>query len=276
MKTEAGPCVAERQGFLVCPGGETLYAASHLPSAATRCPVLVLPPLLEERGASWRYLALLARALAGVGHPVLRFDYRGCGESPVTQAALRWRHLSEDALLAERWVISEWGQRPIWLGLRAGATVVLETALAGGLAAPAVALAPIARGQTMVKHWKLRARIRAELGAGETAPALATPGQLEMDGYTLSTALLDDLAEVDLLKPGPPAPVALFVLQLSHREDLSPESERLRERLGPSAQGAALKMPPWWERVDDADLTPLYSVLLDFLAAREAPTHAAN
>ena len=53
---------------------------SEVPMAATGVIIVVGGP--QYRAGSHRQFVLLARNLAAAGHPVLRFDYRGMGDSP--------------------------------------------------------------------------------------------------------------------------------------------------------------------------------------------------
>ncbi|HBR98678.1 MAG TPA: hypothetical protein DD979_15085 [Gammaproteobacteria bacterium] len=58
------------------------YGVLHTPAdAPARTPVLICPPIGHEYTRTHRTLKLLAIALARSGHPVLRFDYTGSGDS---------------------------------------------------------------------------------------------------------------------------------------------------------------------------------------------------
>jgi len=60
----------------------SLYARTHIPVAGQRdVGVLVVPPIGRERQRILREMANLGRDVAAAGFPVLRFDYRGEGES---------------------------------------------------------------------------------------------------------------------------------------------------------------------------------------------------
>jgi exosortase A-associated hydrolase 1 len=61
--------------------GETLFGIASVPEQPARRGVVVIVGGPQYRAGSHRQFTLLARALAAQGFPVLRFDYRGMGDS---------------------------------------------------------------------------------------------------------------------------------------------------------------------------------------------------
>jgi exosortase A-associated hydrolase 1 len=61
--------------------GDCLYGTVTLPAQPRRRGVLVIVGGPQYRVGSHRQFVLLARKLADAGHPVMRFDYRGMGDS---------------------------------------------------------------------------------------------------------------------------------------------------------------------------------------------------
>jgi pimeloyl-ACP methyl ester carboxylesterase len=121
--------VRETCGFL---GDETvgsLYVRLHEPpDGPSRPPVVIVPADGEERTWSQRTMVNLARHLASAGHPVVRFDYRGQGESDGAfedaDVPSRMEDLARAAGLARR----GYGARPILVGLRLGANLAARFA----------------------------------------------------------------------------------------------------------------------------------------------------
>ncbi len=72
--------VVERAIVFMCDGNR-LLGILHEPSNATRRGILVVVGGPQYRVGSHRHFVILARALAGKGVPVMRFDRRGMGDS---------------------------------------------------------------------------------------------------------------------------------------------------------------------------------------------------
>lgn len=70
----------ERPAIFGC-GGDWLYGVASVPAQPSPRGVLILVGGPQYRAGSHRQFVLLARHLAAAGVPVLRFDYRGMGDS---------------------------------------------------------------------------------------------------------------------------------------------------------------------------------------------------
>ena len=155
----------EQPGYFKALDGSPLYGVYHAPGQKNdrALPVVICPSLFEERKSAYAPLRRLALRLSAAGHAVMRFDYRGSGESGGAGASRRWQHLREDVAVARKTLAKLAGKRDsVLLGLRLGATLALqETQRVGGEAV--IALAPVARGAAQVRLWKMRSKIRAEL-----------------------------------------------------------------------------------------------------------------
>lgn len=71
----------EEEVFTFACDGDRLVGILHRPRQPLRCGVLVVPGAPQYRVGSHRQFVLLARDLAANGFPVMRFDYRGMGDS---------------------------------------------------------------------------------------------------------------------------------------------------------------------------------------------------
>ena len=249
--------------------GSPLYAAYHIPnsdSKSNKLPIVIAPPLFEERKSAYAALRRLAQDLTAAGHPVMRFDYRGSGESGGSSGTRRWENLAQDVMSVRKTLAALSGKRDSALvGLRLGGTLALQESIrAGGEAV--LAFAPIVAGATQVRLWKMRSKIRAELTtatAGSAGSAAATE-TLDFDGYDVHPKFFDDVAAIDLVKDLGRLSCPGLVAQLSHRQDAAPESTKLMEILGSRAKFECLRMEAFWDKIDDADTSALSEIALRF------------
>ena len=91
MKTEELP-------FTFACRGETLLGILHRPAESIRLGVLIVVGGPQYRTGSHRQFVLLARKLAEAGIPVMRFDYRGMGDS--TGTCIGFEGVDEDIAAA--------------------------------------------------------------------------------------------------------------------------------------------------------------------------------
>lgn len=269
----------EQLGYIKALDGSPLYAAYHSPDngkPASALPVVIVPPLFEERKSAYTTMRRLALELAAAGHSVMRFDYRGSGESGSSSAIRRWEHLAQDVATVRKTLASLAGKRDSALvGLRLGATLALqETGRAGG--ERVVALAPIVAGATQVRLWKMRSKIRSELtipesiGDSERTPqsAFRNPHSatlLDFDGYDVDTCFFDDIATINLAKDLGKLSCPGLIMQLSHRANAASETTQLMAALGSRAKLECLRMEPFWDKLDDVDTDPMIHRVVEFM-----------
>ncbi|HYF50549.1 MAG TPA: alpha/beta hydrolase [Planctomycetota bacterium] len=255
----------EQPGYFKALDGLPLYGVYHAPERAAKraLPVVICPSLFEERKSAYAPLRRLALRLQAAGHSVLRFDYRGSGESGGQGAVRRWQHLREDVAVARKTLAKLAGRRDsILLGLRLGATLALqETQRVGGESV--IALAPIVKGAAQVRLWKMRSKIRAELteGSGQ-GKSREGGGTMDFDGYELHPSFFDDVAALDLIKEAGPLSCPSRIVQIAHKTEALADTTQLMIALGPRAKLEVLKMEPFWDKLDDVDTAPLEEMVL--------------
>jgi pimeloyl-ACP methyl ester carboxylesterase len=257
-------------GYIKAPDGTPLYVAYH--AGGDAAPVVIAPPLFEERKSAYAPLRRLAEKLAAAGHPVLRFDYRGSGESGGDPGARHWPHLAEDLAAARAAIVKLSGKdNVVLLGLRLGGTLVLQEALKGGVDA-VIALAPIVSGAAQVRQWKMRTKIRAELtsaasgSGGAAAGSQDAGGPVDFDGYAVHPGFFDDVAAVDLVKSARPLACPGLIVQISHRTDPARESAQFVAALGAQAKLECLRLEPFWDKLDDVDTRPVEDIVVRTVA----------
>lgn len=156
-------------------------------------------------GRGWR---LLAADLASAGHPTLRFDYPGEGDSQ-DPATADVESLVSAIRSAVRFLRERSGAEEIVLvGLRVGATLAALAAQDGGIDR-LVLLAPFASGRAYLREMTIRTKTIDQLPDGRPFPQ--DPDAPVFGGFRLPSSLLASLARIDLAKL-PPAPVADVLL----------------------------------------------------------------
>lgn len=165
---EAWPDMDESALEFDC-AGQSLIGVLSRPSdrSASRVGVLIVTGGPQYRVGSHRQFVLLARRLATHGHPVLRFDYRGMGDS--TGVLRGFEHLEEDlraSIEAMQRELPELSGVVIW-GLCDAASAALMYAATDPRVIGLVLLNPWVRsGQTQarvhLKHYYGRRLLQAE------------------------------------------------------------------------------------------------------------------
>ncbi len=226
--------------------GETLVGVLALPEASARVGVLVVVGGPQYRAGSHRQFVVLSRHLAASGVPVMRFDYRGMGDS--TGAARDFRAVDEDieaAVSAFANQVPGLEQVVLW-GLCDGASAACFHAPKNPRVAGLVLVNPWVRteagqAETYLKHyyskrltdlrfWKKLVRgnvdIMGSLRSLVATAAKAGGGRARQAGRALPVRDLPDRMAHDLDRSGVP-----FAVVLSGRDYVAREFEQVaRER----------------------------------------------
>lgn len=193
------------QSLSVSAAGVSLHAVRHAPIGPPRATVVICNPLFEERKSAHRVLVETARALAGDGLTVLRFDYRGCGDSPGSfedHAPDDWK---ADVLAAVSRARADWPLQPvILLGLRFGAALAVVAAKDAGVDG-IVLWEPVPDGRAYL-HEELRKKLMKEMltfgrkrsTREQLAAELEAGRAIDFDGYAVTPKLYRQLAAMKL------------------------------------------------------------------------------
>lgn len=182
-----------------------LHALLDLP-AQPGAALLLVPPLFHEWQRSYRLFALLAECLAQRGVAVLRFDYRGCGDSWGEDGEFLPSRALEDIRAALGLLEQRAGCNALLLGVRGGG--LLAAAAAAGLERPLWLWQPVVEGAAHLAE--LRRRDAEELGSRWRFPFLrrapaADPLQLMGQRLHPEFALEFELLKLDAAGLSKPA-----------------------------------------------------------------------
>jgi exosortase A-associated hydrolase 2 len=241
------------------PSGEhSLFGVLHHPAGESGRPAFVFcHPFGEEKLWAHRVYVAFARVLAASGHPVLRFDYLGNGDSSGTfsQSSLRTAVADVHAAIAE--LRRRTGPRPVsLLGLRLGGTIAsLAAEEAAGLDR-LILWSPIVDGarymqellrinlSTQLAVYKEVRRDREALVAG-----LRAGETVNVDGYEMSLPMYEETTAVKLADGSKTCEAPCLVVQID-RQPGKPAAEL--ERLAASYRAGRLVMAqeePFWKEI---------------------------
>lgn len=219
--------VVERCYFSAAGWGEQVYLRLYQPAhAVATAGVVLAAPVGRERLRFYREMVTLARDLAGAGLAVLRFDYRGEGESGGRFRDSTVQQRIDDTVAAAAELRRAAGVETVTLlGAHLGASIAALSARAAGadglvlcdpLAAPGAYVTALLRAcllqqvQHFGRHLTSDSRLRAALAEGGTASVYGFEygGAFiaEIERLDVSPAL-ETFAGRSLIVPfGPPAP----------------------------------------------------------------------
>ncbi len=165
--------------------------------------VLIVPPFAWEEVASYRPRRRLAERLAAAGHPTLRYDLPGTGDSAGGPA---------DPGLVDAWIgsieagaawLRERGSgRVAVVGLGVGGLLARECVARGGAIDDLVLWAAPAGGRFFARELKALWRLQVGKAAAEDGEPLLPEGWIEVGGYVVSA---ETLAVLGKLTPELPA-----------------------------------------------------------------------
>ena len=247
----------EQAGFLEI-SGVHLYTVLHeVPDPVAR--VLLIGPFGGERCAAYIPLVRWARFLAARKIEVLRYDYRGTGESTGVFEDMRFEHWAEDVEFLAGWLKHRIPKAPLILhGLEMGA-LLANSAFASGVANASLLWAPPASANEVLRSALLRhVTLENVFQYGRERRPLSDyirrldAGFLEVDGYNWSSRLWRD--SFDLQFPCTSASDSIQPVERPVR------AVKLDKSAAPLVRGSAYEaMNP--------DLTPLFDETFEWIAA---------
>lgn len=258
-------------------GSDVLCGVLYRPDRAPAFGLVMCHPLFEERKSAQRVMVEAARAFASNGIAVLRFDYRGCGDSTGPFDAFGCADWSADIATAVRFLTDQTAAKPLGLlGLRLGASLALEAAAENpGLARFLVLWEPILNGRRHLDQ-ELRRKLVNEMvtfGQSRTTRAgllknLANGLAIDVDGYALTPRLFSEIGAIDLLKAAPRVTCKTLLARIARSGVMEQDLQRLQETLkagGATADAIQMDEDPFWNLVGLVECPSLIAQTLEWL-----------
>jgi exosortase A-associated hydrolase 2 len=244
--------------------GASLFGLLHSPAGESpKLGFVMSHSFAEEKLWSHRVIVSFARSLARRGHPVLRFDYMGAGDSsgdtPDTSLDSHRADLVAAVQELSRRVPSL--ERIGVVGLRFGAAVAALVAEQGAPEkmrdGPLVLWDPVLDGDAYFQEL-LRSNLSTQLAVygkvQETREALVerirAGGTVNIDGYDLGKALFESAGRVDLLAPTPKThagPVLVMQITANEKNKNRDDQEALARAYGKGTFARSIEQPFWRE-----------------------------
>jgi exosortase A-associated hydrolase 2 len=254
MELDAG------QAFYFENKGSSVFAFLHNPNADAQqirdTAVLFCHPFAEEKAVSHRILFDFATTLCQQGFPVLRFDYRCCGDSEGEFNELTLSGQLSDIRRATDIVFEHTGANHLCLfGLRLGGTFAALAAEDEPRVQALILWEPILRGRDYLDQF-LRLQVVAdnkEQGSIGTRKGLIDKmkqdGYVDILGYEISAHFFEELSKVDLLSSIGHFRGAIQVAAINKRGRARDELQALVAKYiahGAHGQSAAVADTPFW------------------------------
>lgn len=266
------PAVQHEHHFFAEPSAGGMFCVYHEPHAPPQQAVLMCAPLHEEKKSVHRPLVDAARVLAQHGAAVLRFDYRGSGDSPgdpldVTPTTMRQDILAAAEILRNRSGIQALDLVAIRLGATMAACVMTE------LDPPRALLCePIIQGRRYLAHARTRKRVRKMVTAAEAGQAASTPPPEEpedffdYDGHPISPACMDELDAIDLMALDGPLSGEIVILEVAARQKTTAAAQALAEKLerrGARVSTKVIIAEPFWNALDPVSVPAFTDAIVE-------------
>ena len=240
--------------------GDTLYGVMH----HSCCPeintgIVICTPFFMEKMEAYSLLANLARQLAMNGYPVLRFNYRGYGESKGEWGENSIPEYLEDIDEAIHLLRRETGVQSVGLlGVRMGASLSLMKLMKDNSISFAIAVEPVIHGKTYVRDLlrmnmaeQLLDKRKVRTGLRELVGNIQSGGVVYTAWFPLNRKHYEALMDVDLLQEinHVHTPLALFAIRCPHTagQPVREFYDKIRPVSGKSIY-REIECPPFWKQ----------------------------
>ncbi len=246
------------------------------PATAVLGGLVFCNPIFEERKAAHRVLVEAARSLARAGFRVLRFDYRGCGDSPGAFDAYGPATWLQDIAAALAELRKHGPDTPLGLlGLRVGAAMALHASAVEAGIELTVLWEPVLDGQQYIEQELRRKMVREMVmrkgdrsSRDELIAGLRGGASFDYEGYPIAPHLYEELGS---LNPKTAGTGRHLVVNISHRKEPSePLADWVVELngCGHDAVVHTVQHPPFWNLVGMSDCSELIERTTNWITDR--------
>jgi pimeloyl-ACP methyl ester carboxylesterase len=238
-------------------GADKMMASLHQPKGATHAGVVICSPILADFYTRYRHEVILGRELATRGTAVLRFHYRGAGNSDGDESQTTFDSMVADTVEAAAALRELAGVRDVtYLGTRFGALIAAAAAKVDG-ARTLVLWEPVTEVATYFREAN-RARLvqTASRGEGQGSTFEELLAQLDRGevadilGYSLYPAFYESSSTRTLEAELGDDPRSILITQLGTKPELRKAYVALAERLqgrGHDVDTHTVSLgEPWW------------------------------
>lgn len=217
--------------------------------------MVVCDPFAEEKKCAHRALVEAARSFALANFACLRFDYRGCGDSPGSFGDFGPSDWIADIAAAVVFMREELKVARVGvLGLRLGATMGLMAAQRGAVLDFAVLWEPVVDGARYLDMNLKRSLIKAMMTDGDEFDADAVRERhsdeplVDFDGYAVALSTRESIASLSLLAEPPAFGAPTLILNLGSRDEPGRAFRELAEMMDAGTVEAVIQ-EPFWNRI---------------------------
>jgi exosortase A-associated hydrolase 2 len=236
--------------------GHSLFGMLHEPAAApSRVPFVFCHPLCEEKLWAHRVFVSFARQLAVEGHPVLRFDYMGNGDSDGDFSAVSLQTIAADVRAATDVARQKTGADKVnLLGLRFGGLIASLVAEELDTVERLLLWAPVVDGSRYMQEL-LRINLTTQMAIHKEVreDRAALVAQMEqgatvnVDGYEMALPLYTEVSAVKLTDSPKRFAGRCLITSIERQPRSSPELDKLAGSYQRATVACAQEEPFWKE-----------------------------
>jgi alpha-beta hydrolase superfamily lysophospholipase len=274
--SEPASCEFREVPYFFGPSG--LFGVRYVPTTPTRTAVVVCHPFGEEKLWSQRVLVNFARTMAAHGTPVLRFDSRGQGDSPIAEQECLDTYLEDiDSAVTETLERTDF-ERVVLVGVRFGGTLAARIAHRDQRVSALVIWEPLL-DQSRYMQELLRVNLSTQIACfGEVRDnrdalleQMRKGNPVNVGGYYLTAELYDEMLAASLTDEGDVG-IPTLLIETVRNESAKPNTklEALADTL--SASHARIVQQPFWRETPafSSRAPALYEATRSFLEQHHA------